>query len=156
VLVSSEGLRPSDSPARALARRFAGALRARGSLAVARSRRRQRARGGWSDGFRNMTLPLLLAAALWQGAPAKADVAGRSDGAKADLVVAADGSGQYRTIQEAINAVPQDTSAAKRCVIFVKAGTYRELVYVQREKRFVSLVGEDPARTIVTYNLKAG
>ena len=31
------GLRPSDSPARALARRFAGSLRLRGSLAVARS-----------------------------------------------------------------------------------------------------------------------
>jgi uncharacterized membrane protein YfcA len=35
---STEGLRPSDSPTRALARRFGGALRARGSLAVARSR----------------------------------------------------------------------------------------------------------------------
>ena len=36
-LVLSEGLRPSDSPTRSLARRFAGALRSRGSLAVARS-----------------------------------------------------------------------------------------------------------------------
>ncbi len=34
----TEGLRPSDSPTRSLARRFAGALRSRGSLAVARSR----------------------------------------------------------------------------------------------------------------------
>ena len=33
----SEGLRPSDSPTRALARRFAGSLRSRGSLAAARS-----------------------------------------------------------------------------------------------------------------------
>ena len=32
-----------------------------------------------------------------------------------------------------------------------KPGTYREIVYVQREKRFVTLVGEDPARTIITY-----
>ncbi len=39
VLVSSEGLRPSDSPTRALARRFAGALRSRGSLTVVRSHR---------------------------------------------------------------------------------------------------------------------
>ena len=37
MLLDSEGLRPSDSPTRALARRFAGALRARGSLAGARS-----------------------------------------------------------------------------------------------------------------------
>src|SRR4029450_4350339 len=33
-LALSEGLRPSASPTRALARRFAGALRARGSLAA--------------------------------------------------------------------------------------------------------------------------
>jgi len=72
-----------------------------------------------------------------------------------DAVVAADGSGQYRTIQEAINAAPQSTGADRRWIIFVKAGTYHELVYVQREKRFVALVGEDPARTIVNYGLKA-
>ena len=34
LLVLSEGLRPSDSPTRSLARRFAGALRSRGSLAM--------------------------------------------------------------------------------------------------------------------------
>src|SRR5262245_8395586 len=73
----------------------------------------------------------------------------------ADAVVSADGSGNYRTVQEAINAVPQTTTAEHRWVIFVKAGTYREIVYVQREKRFVSLVGEDPLRTVITYNLNA-
>src|SRR5919198_1116310 len=36
-IVYSEGLRPSNSPTRSLARRFAGSLRSRGSLAVARS-----------------------------------------------------------------------------------------------------------------------
>ena len=44
ILVSSEGLRPSDSPTRALARRFAGALRSRGSLAML-ARTVQRASG---------------------------------------------------------------------------------------------------------------
>jgi pectinesterase len=72
-----------------------------------------------------------------------------------DAIVAADGTGQYTTIQEAINAVPQNTSAARRWVILVKPGTYREVVYVQREKRFVTLTGEDPARTTVVFNLKA-
>ena len=38
ILASSEGRRPSDSPTHSLARRFAGALRSRGSLAAARSR----------------------------------------------------------------------------------------------------------------------
>src|SRR5262245_39296302 len=73
----------------------------------------------------------------------------------ANAVVAADGSGKYRTIQEAINTVPQSTTESNRWVIFVKAGTYREVVYVQREKRFVSLVGEDPLRTVITYDLNA-
>jgi pectinesterase len=75
---------------------------------------------------------------------------------RADAVVAADGSAQYTTIQEAINAAPQETSAARRWVIAIKPGTYHELLYAQREKRFVMLVGDDPATTIVSYGLKAG
>jgi pectinesterase len=76
-------------------------------------------------------------------------------GFEPNAVVAADGSGQYKTVQDAINAAPQNTRASNRWVIFIKAGTYRELVYVQREKRFVTLIGEDPARTILTYDLSA-
>ena len=73
----------------------------------------------------------------------------------ANATVAQDGSGDYRTVQEAINAAPQSLTADSRWVIFVKAGTYREMVYVQREKHFVTLVGEDPLRTVITYNLNA-
>jgi pectinesterase len=75
--------------------------------------------------------------------------------AEPDAIVAADGSGQYRTVQDAIDAAPPNTNADKGWVIFVRAGTYRELLYVQREKRFVALIGEDPLRTILTYNLSA-
>jgi len=74
----------------------------------------------------------------------------------ANAVVAQDGSGQYQTIQEAINAAPQETSATRRWIIAIRPGTYQELLYVQREKRFVMLVGDDPSTTIVTYGLKAG
>jgi pectinesterase len=73
----------------------------------------------------------------------------------ANAIVAADGSGTYKTVQEAIDAVPQNTSASNRWTIFVKAGTYRERVYVQREKRFVRLAGEDAARTVITFDLNA-
>lgn len=86
---------------------------------------------------------------------ALAAVLHQNPAADASAVVAADGSGQYRTVQDAINAAPQNTSADRRWVIFVKAGIYHELLYVQREKRFVALVGEDPARTVITYALKA-
>ena len=62
---------------------------------------------------------------------------------------------QYRTVQEAINAAPQTTSVDRPWIIYIKAGTYKEIVYVQREKRFVTLVGEDPATTTITYGLHA-
>ena len=73
----------------------------------------------------------------------------------ADAVVAADGSGDYATIQDAIDAVPQSTSASKRWVILVKPGTYHERTYIQREKRFVSLVGADPSTVVMSYGLYA-
>lgn len=72
-----------------------------------------------------------------------------------DAIVAADGSGEFKTVQEAINAAPKDTHADKRWTIFVKPGTYQEVVYIQREKRFVKLLGGDAEKTIITHNLNA-
>lgn len=104
---------------------------------------------GVGRGFTSTVVALVILLAR----PAHADR--QRDTAAWNAVVAADGSGQYRTVQEAINAAPQTTSASSRWTIFVKAGVYHEIVYVQREKHFVALVGEDPARTVVTYSLKA-
>jgi pectinesterase len=73
---------------------------------------------------------------------------------KPDVVVAADGSGQYKTVRAAIDACPQIThDDGRRWTIFVKAGTYRELVYIQREKRFVRVLGEDAATTKISFDL---
>jgi pectinesterase len=74
--------------------------------------------------------------------------------AQTELVVAADGSGKYKTVQEAVMAVPAG-SPASPVMIRIKPGRYRELVYVQREKRFFRLVGEDAARTVITFDLHA-
>lgn len=74
--------------------------------------------------------------------------------AQTELVVAADGSAKYKTIQEAVMAVPAG-APANPVVIRIKPGRYREVIYVQREKRFFRLVGEDAARTIITYDLHA-
>jgi len=80
-----------------------------------------------------------------------------SSSTQAAWTVAQDGTGRFKTIQAAVNAVPHLTKLDNQThVISVKAGTYREVVYVQREKRFVKLLGEDPATTIITYNLSAG
>jgi pectinesterase len=71
-----------------------------------------------------------------------------------ELVVAADGSGQYKTVQEAIAAAPTG-SVTNPIVIRIKPGVYKELIYVQREKRYVRLIGEDASKTVVTYGLHA-
>ena len=75
---------------------------------------------------------------------------------KADVTVAADGSGQYTSLQEAISAAPMKTDpATPRWVIFVKTGTYRERIYVQRERGNIHVLGEDREKTVVVYNLNA-
>lgn len=72
-----------------------------------------------------------------------------------NATVSADGSATFRSVQEAINGAPQNTSAENPWTILVKPGRYNEVVYIQREKRFVRLVGEDPATTIITHHLHA-
>lgn len=54
------------------------------------------------------------------------------------IVVAADGSGQFRSIQEAINSLPD--SSAKQRIIFIKNGTYREKIFIAKHN--ILLKGE--------------
>ncbi len=75
--------------------------------------------------------------------------------ARADAVVAADGTGDFKTVLEAINASPQNATEKSPWIIRVRPGTYKERIYVQREKRFVRLVGEDAAKTIISFGLHA-
>ncbi len=71
-----------------------------------------------------------------------------------DITVALDGSGQFKSVQDAIMSVPAGT-ADNPVVIHIKPGLYKELIYIQHEKRFFHLVGEDAAKTVLTYNLHA-
>ena len=75
--------------------------------------------------------------------------------AQTNLYVSPDGTNAFKTVQEAINAVPQNTSPTNPCLIHIKPGSYKELLYLQREKRFVHLIGEDAEKTVLTYNLNA-
>jgi len=77
-------------------------------------------------------------------------------GRQVNSTVAADGSANFKTVQEAINAAPQNTSSTNQWVILVKAGIYKEHLYVQREKRFIVLIGENASNTVLTFNLYAG
>ncbi|MFD3618430.1 pectinesterase family protein [Streptomyces sp. NPDC058676] len=72
------------------------------------------------------------------------------------LTVAKDGSGQYSTVQAAVNAVPANNPS--RVVISVKPGTYRELVKVPANKPHVTIQGTGGSRkdTVIVYNNASG
>ena len=65
------------------------------------------------------------------------------------IVVAADGSGDFRTVQGAVDFA--EAHREKPVVIFVRKGRYEELVRVGREKRHVHLVGEDRKGTVIAF-----
>jgi len=65
------------------------------------------------------------------------------------LTVAADGTGDFATVQGAVDFVP--ASNTKRVVIFVKKGTYTEIVYVGSNKPFVTVRGEDRNLSVIQY-----
>jgi pectinesterase len=71
-----------------------------------------------------------------------------------NITVALDGSGQFKSVQEAIMSVPSG-SPTKPVVIHIKPGTYKELIYIQHEKRFFRFVGEDAEKTVLTFDLHA-
>lgn len=65
-----------------------------------------------------------------------------------DVVVAADGSGNYRTVSAAVAAAPEGSS--KRYVIRIKAGVYRENVDVPKKKINLMFLGDGRTTTIIT------
>jgi pectinesterase len=65
------------------------------------------------------------------------------------LVVDLNGKGHYRSIQAALNSLP-DSSAVLR-IILIRKGVYNEKLYI--EKHNVVLVGEDRAGTVITQSI---
>ncbi|MEH6306660.1 pectinesterase family protein [Olivibacter sp. CPCC 100613] len=66
------------------------------------------------------------------------------------ITVAQDGSGNFQSIQKAFDAVPDNGENVT--VILVKPGVYKERLVLKPSKRNVKLIGEDPHRTILTYD----
>jgi pectinesterase len=69
---------------------------------------------------------------------------------KADIIVAKDGTGDYTTIQAAINSISSSNSTNK--TILVKNGTYNEHIGIDRS--YISIIGESRDRTIITYSVE--
>ena len=66
----------------------------------------------------------------------------------ARVVVAGDGTGDFNTVQGAIDFVPDRSS--RRVTIFIRNGSYEEIVYF-RSKSNVTIVGEDRDKVVVFY-----
>jgi pectinesterase len=64
-----------------------------------------------------------------------------------DLIVAADGSGDFQTIQAAVAAIPKTNT--ERIVVFIKDGTYKEKIRV--DASFVTLRGESRSGTRIEF-----
>ena len=71
-------------------------------------------------------------------------------GVKYDFVVAKDGSGNYTTVQEAFNAVPDFRK--NPTTIFIKEGTYKEKLALPKSKTNVKIIGANALKTILTYD----
>ncbi|KAH7282766.1 hypothetical protein KP509_35G046900 [Ceratopteris richardii] len=65
------------------------------------------------------------------------------------IVVAKDGSGDVKTIQAAIDLVPQENK--QRIIIYVKKGIYREKLIFPKSKPFITLKGEGSALTYIEW-----
>ncbi|KAB1225286.1 Pectinesterase 2 [Morella rubra] len=76
-----------------------------------------------------------------------------SPASQANIVVALDGSGNYKTINEAITAASK-RSGSGRYVIYVKQGTYKENVQIKLKN--IMLVGDGIGKTIITGSKSVG
>ncbi|MED6131231.1 hypothetical protein PIB30_007921 [Stylosanthes scabra] len=67
---------------------------------------------------------------------------------KPNVVVAQDGSGQFKTVLEGINSYPKNFQG--RYVIYVKAGVYDEYITVDKKFKNMLIYGDGNTKTIIT------
>ena len=64
--------------------------------------------------------------------------------------VAANGTGEFTKVQDAIDSVPLGNRV--RTVILLSAGVYREPVYIPKTKNFITFRGLHPETTIISWD----
>ena len=74
--------------------------------------------------------------------------------AQKKIIVAKDGSGNYKTVQQALDAITLNNK--KPITIFIKNGIYKEKLHLDSTKNFITLIGEDKFNTILTYDDHTG
>lgn len=89
-----------------------------------------------------------LARAVAQLQPFVRDTQGKT----IEVVVAQDGSGDFKTVQYAIDHAPVP-GPDQRLIVHIRPGVYRERVVVPRDRARVTLLGEDAQTTVITYRM---
>lgn len=94
---------------------------------------------------------LINQAGISRRLPSAKNVAPNSNPAliKSRIVVAHDGSGDYKTVQGAINSLPDSSSTPR--IIYIRKGIYREKIYI--EKSNILFEGEDREGTVITASI---
>ncbi|KMT00052.1 hypothetical protein BVRB_1g018800 [Beta vulgaris subsp. vulgaris] len=78
-----------------------------------------------------------------------------SSSGRADLVVAQDGSGDYKTIGQAISDASRKGGSG-RFVIYIKKGIYKENLEIEDKLKNIMLLGDGIGRTIITGSKSVG
>lgn len=66
------------------------------------------------------------------------------------VTVAADGSGDFKTVQEALNAATGDKDS--RYVVHIKPGSYKEKLVIPGDKGAITFQGDDAEKTVLTFD----
>ncbi|KAH7431317.1 hypothetical protein KP509_08G042600 [Ceratopteris richardii] len=66
------------------------------------------------------------------------------------LSVSLNGSGDFRTVQEAVDAVPPNKK--QRFLIRIAPGIYNQPVYIPKNKTMITLLGDSPEDTVLTWS----
>lgn len=69
------------------------------------------------------------------------------------MVVSQDGTGNFTTINDAINAAPNNSVASDGYfLVYITAGVYEEYVSIASNKQYLLLIGDGINQTIITGN----
>ncbi|MCR4958412.1 MAG: pectin esterase [Prevotella sp.] len=101
-----------------------------------------------------MKHPILLSAMLMVAVTTTAVTAKEKGGQVFHAVVAQDGTGDYLTVQAAIDAAPVGRTEPWR--IYIKEGTYKEHVDIPESKPYLSLIGEGRHKTQISCDRLCG
>ncbi|KFK27309.1 hypothetical protein AALP_AA8G365700 [Arabis alpina] len=116
--------------------------------------------------LRNITIDVINASAINKGMKTNKNGFGISKvlametpsttSGRLDVVVAQDGSGDYKTIQEAVDGAGERPKGSRRYVLRVKEGVYEEYVKVGIKSNNIMIVGDGISKTIITGNKSNG